>query len=241
MDETTEPLIVVIANPIAGNPTQFAIERALNAMDLDWRVISFNVRPEDVAAALEGFLVTGIIGVFIDPSLEDEASAWYAEKSDQEDQQVDCLFREDTDDANGFQSSNERLAWIASQSQGTTESERLWFGQEPLPDVIGLVESSVEPPEPCQVEAAKLVVITQVHDGNANLETADWPTDDGSTLVLDLTDGHPEQSSLRELGYRVLTKSDLYIGKLQRCLARWTHQSAPVDVIHDAIEEYFGV
>ena len=238
MDGTTEPLIAVIANPIAGNPTQFAIERALKAMHLDWRVVSFDVQPEDVSTALEGFLVTGIMGVFIDPSLENEASAWYAQKSDREVQDVDCLFR---NDAQAFQSSNERLAWITNQSQDTAEPERLWFGQETLPDALGLGEPSIEPPEPGQVEAAKLVVITQCHNGPVDLEASDWPSDDGSTLVLDLTDGHPEQSSLRELGYRVLTKSDLYIGKLQQCLSRWTQQSAPADVIHDAIEEYFSV
>ena len=38
MEGTTEPILVVIGNPIAGNPMQFAIERSLRALELDWRV-----------------------------------------------------------------------------------------------------------------------------------------------------------------------------------------------------------
>ena len=62
MDASTEPIIAVIGHPIAGNPSQFAVERALQSMDFDWRVLSFDVLPEDVASALEGFAVTGIAG-----------------------------------------------------------------------------------------------------------------------------------------------------------------------------------
>ena len=48
MDGTTEPIIAVIGHPIAGNPSQLALERALRAMDLDWRVLSFDVKPDDM-------------------------------------------------------------------------------------------------------------------------------------------------------------------------------------------------
>ncbi|MFK8114856.1 MAG: hypothetical protein AB8B91_21825 [Rubripirellula sp.] len=76
MEGTTEPLIVVIGHPIAGNPSQFAMERALHAMDLDWRVLSFDVDPKDVGTALDGFAVTGIVGVLVDPSVADAAADW---------------------------------------------------------------------------------------------------------------------------------------------------------------------
>ena len=77
MDGTTEPIIVVIGHPIAGNPSQLAVERSLESLEMDWRVLSFDVHPSDVAAALEGFLVTGIAGVLIDASVRREASRWY--------------------------------------------------------------------------------------------------------------------------------------------------------------------
>ena len=55
MDGTTEPIIAVLGHPIAGNPSQFAFESALQSMELDWRVVSFDVSPEDIPAALQGF------------------------------------------------------------------------------------------------------------------------------------------------------------------------------------------
>ena len=73
------------------------------------------------------------------------------------------------------------------------------------------------------------------------LDADDWPVNDGSTLVIDLTDGHPEIATIKQLGYRVLGDNELRIGTLQRCLHRWTGKFPAADVIHDAIEEYLSV
>lgn len=84
MDGTTEPIIAVIGHPIAGNPTQFAIEMALRSLDLDWRVLSFDVDPADIGVALDGFAVTGFAGVIIDPSVGNEAATWYGNQLQQQ-------------------------------------------------------------------------------------------------------------------------------------------------------------
>lgn len=78
-DGTTEPIIAIIGHPIAGNPSQLAIERSLNSLGLEWRVLSFDVAPENVAKALDGFSVTGIAGVMIAKNLQSAAAAWYAD------------------------------------------------------------------------------------------------------------------------------------------------------------------
>ncbi|KAA1258870.1 hypothetical protein LF1_13940 [Rubripirellula obstinata] len=77
-DGTTEPIIAIIGHPIAGNPSQLAIERSLHALGLEWRVLSFDVTPENVAKALDGFSVTGIAGVMIATNLQDAAAKWYS-------------------------------------------------------------------------------------------------------------------------------------------------------------------
>ena len=78
-DGTTEPIIAIIGHPIAGNPSQLAIERSLHSLGLEWRVLSFDVEPENVAKALDGFSVTGIAGVMIATNLESAAADWYSE------------------------------------------------------------------------------------------------------------------------------------------------------------------
>jgi len=74
-----------------------------------------------------------------------------------------------------------------------------------------------------------------------DLEVDEWSSNDGSTLVIDLTDGHPKISDIKQLGYRVLGPRERQIGTLISCLHRCTGKSPAVEVVHDAIEEYFSV
>ena len=44
----------LIANPAAGNPTQYLIEQALEQQGLDWRFMTFEVEPERLGDAMRG-------------------------------------------------------------------------------------------------------------------------------------------------------------------------------------------
>lgn len=237
MDGTTEPIIVVIGHPIAGNPSQFAVERALRAMKLDWRVLSFDVKPADVAAALEGFAVTGICGVLIDPSVAAAASQWYADRNSTDVSTIDCLYRSDGQQLVG---SYEQQAWIDDQISHCGE-QRIWLGNSlentPVSRTGFDDEASTSPPELDLIENADVIAIAD----HPVLEAEDWPQDDGTTLVVDLTEGHPEGSTLRARGYRIIGIRERQIGKLQRCIQRWTGTLPPAEVVPDAVEEYLGV
>ncbi len=68
MDESaTLSLLGIIGHPIAGNPTQFALEGALRAAGLDWQCLSFDVPPEQLSAAIAGVAALGFRGVSIAP------------------------------------------------------------------------------------------------------------------------------------------------------------------------------
>lgn len=68
MEETAiPPLLGVIGHPIAGNPMQFAMERALNAANLEWRFLSFDVSPERLSEAVVGVDALGFRGLAIAP------------------------------------------------------------------------------------------------------------------------------------------------------------------------------
>ena len=242
MDGTTEPIIVVIGHPIAGNPSQFAVERALRAMKLDWRVLSFDVEPENIAAALEGFSVTGIAGVLIDPSVAAPATQWYADKNSIEVAIIDCLHRDDEGQLLG---SFEQRVWVDEQISRHAGEKRIWLGATlenyPLSrDGFG-EESILAPPDLDVIANANLIVLTDDSDGPVELEAEDWPSNDGSTLIIDFTEGHPDQLTLQELGYRVIATRERQIGTLLQCLQRWTGKQPPADVVPDAIEEYLGV
>jgi len=51
-----------MGQPVAGNPTQFMMEKAFEAADLDWRYLTFEVRPDDLATAVRGMREMGFKG-----------------------------------------------------------------------------------------------------------------------------------------------------------------------------------
>ena len=247
MDGTTEPIIVVIGHPIAGNPAQFAAERALRSLKLDWRVLSFDVLPGDVAAALEGFAVTGVKGVFIDSSLSSEAKQWYSQRTDATDSDaigsiVDCLFR---DSAFQLLGEYEQRRWVDEQISRHGGQRLIWIGQRDSTTPAsgeGFQEHATTPNDMAELAGnADVIVINDTDVPPVDLDADEWPTNDGSTLVIDLTNAHPEIPHIKHLGYRILSETERRIGTLQRCLHSWTGQYPSAEVLHDAIEEYLSV
>jgi shikimate dehydrogenase len=55
----------LIANPAAGNPTQYLIEQALEQQGLDWRFMTFEVEAERLGDAMRGVRALGFHGVKI--------------------------------------------------------------------------------------------------------------------------------------------------------------------------------
>ena len=55
----------LIANPAAGNPTQYLVEQAFERAGLDWRFMTFEVEPERLGDAMRGIRALGFHGVKI--------------------------------------------------------------------------------------------------------------------------------------------------------------------------------
>jgi shikimate dehydrogenase len=53
----------LIANPAAGNPTQYLMEQAFERLGLDWRFMTFDVEPERLGDAMRGIRALGFHGV----------------------------------------------------------------------------------------------------------------------------------------------------------------------------------
>jgi len=51
-----------MGQPVAGNPTQFVMERAFAAAGLDWRYLTLEVTPENLASAIQGIRAMGFRG-----------------------------------------------------------------------------------------------------------------------------------------------------------------------------------
>lgn len=76
MEESVEGFVAVLGHPIAGNPSQFALERAFQHLRCSWRVLSFEIAPEVLTTALDGLAVLGCRGILLDETLARPAAIW---------------------------------------------------------------------------------------------------------------------------------------------------------------------
>ncbi len=61
-DSPIQQIVCLMGQPVAGNPTQFMIERAFAAAGLDWRYLTLEVQPENLADAVKGMRAMGFRG-----------------------------------------------------------------------------------------------------------------------------------------------------------------------------------
>ena len=112
------------------------------------------------------------------------------------------------------------------------------FYQNMIITMVELVSGNVKPET---IEAAQAILVLDDLSGPPELELDEWPANDGSTVVIDLSNCHPLQSRIKELGYQVLTDCDSQIGVLKRAVQKWSARQVDAAVIRDAVEEYLGV
>ena len=57
-----QQIVCCFGQPVAGNPTQFMMERAFAHHQLDWRYLTLEVAPEQLADAIRGMRAMGFRG-----------------------------------------------------------------------------------------------------------------------------------------------------------------------------------
>jgi len=68
-----QEVVAVLASPAAGNPSQYLFERALATAGLDWRLITCDVDPVHLAAAIRGAAALGFRGCIVAGPLREPA------------------------------------------------------------------------------------------------------------------------------------------------------------------------
>lgn len=62
-ESTTQPIICCLGQSVAGQPTQFLLDRAFAALRLQWQALSVEVRPEKLPLVCEAMLEMGFHGL----------------------------------------------------------------------------------------------------------------------------------------------------------------------------------
>src|SRR5262249_9729187 len=62
MSQPLQEIVVLFGQPVAGNPTQYMLEKAFAQAGLDWRYLTLEVSPENLPDAIHGFRAMGFRG-----------------------------------------------------------------------------------------------------------------------------------------------------------------------------------
>jgi shikimate dehydrogenase len=62
MHSPLQEIVALLGYPVAGNPTQYMVERAFSRLGLDWRYLTLEVAPENLADAVGGMRAMGFRG-----------------------------------------------------------------------------------------------------------------------------------------------------------------------------------
>lgn len=76
-----QDIVALLGSPAAGNPAQYLFERAIDAAELDWRFVTFDVADASAAAAIEGVRALGFRGCLLSGPLRTAALAHVASAS----------------------------------------------------------------------------------------------------------------------------------------------------------------
>ena len=57
-----QEIVAVFGQPVAGNPTQYMMEKAFIQVGLDWRYLTLEVAPADLGDAIRGMRAMGFRG-----------------------------------------------------------------------------------------------------------------------------------------------------------------------------------
>jgi shikimate dehydrogenase len=84
-----------MGDPIAGNPTQYMLEKAFAVADLDWRFLTFEVSSQDFEAALRGARIFDFQGVMLAKPHRGQVQQYIEFKTDAArlSGQINCLER----------------------------------------------------------------------------------------------------------------------------------------------------
>ncbi len=85
-----------MGDPVAGNPTQYMLEKAFAVADLDWRFLTFEVATDDFETALKAVRIFDFRGVMLAPPHRGRVSSYLESATDAArlSHQVNCLVQQ---------------------------------------------------------------------------------------------------------------------------------------------------
>jgi len=128
----------LMGDPVAGNPTQYMLEKAFDAARLDWRFLTFEVPPLEFEGALRGARIFGFHGVMLAPPHRSRVLPYLEHLGDAAriSGQVNCIKQEDCQ-LYGYNTEGRALRQLLEQAGAVKNAKVTILGAGRLARAIG--------------------------------------------------------------------------------------------------------
>jgi shikimate dehydrogenase len=128
----------LIGDPIAGNPTQYMLEKAFVAARLDWRFLTFEVPPLDFEGALRGARIFCFNGIMLAPPHRSKAMPYLEKVGDAAriSGQVNCI-KQEGGQLTGYNTEGRSLRQLLEQAGAVQGAKVTILGAGRLARAIG--------------------------------------------------------------------------------------------------------
>ena len=127
-----------MGDPIAGNPTQYMLQKAFDAARLDWRFLTFEVPPLDFEGALRGARIFCFDGIMLAPPHRSKAIPYLEEVGDAAriSGQVNCI-KQEAGKLTGYNTEGRALRQLLEQAGAVKNAKVTILGAGRLARAIG--------------------------------------------------------------------------------------------------------
>jgi len=127
-----------MGEPVAGNPTQYMLEKAFEAARLDWRFLTFEVSPLELEGVLRGARIFGFHGLMLAPPHRSRVQPYLEELGDAAriSGQVNCIQQIDGR-LRGYNTEGRALRQLLEQAGSLKDAKVTILGAGRLARAIG--------------------------------------------------------------------------------------------------------
>jgi shikimate dehydrogenase len=254
-----QPLIGCLGYPVAGNATQFVMERAFQSLGLDWRAFTAEVSPEELLDAVRGARAMHFAGLALFQPHQHSLLTW-----------CDSLTIAASISQRISVLKNLQGEWIGHDTRGEAILGLLGAHEIPSEGAVGVLDSTIAELVRLADHGKKYRVLTADQSavaGNENgpsEETTNPPAEEAKEIAAWILGGSPSPERLERIHaqakepgcvYLVMDSERAWIGQL-RAAAKvlspmdyltqksveafrfWTGLTVPWQVVREALDEY---
>ncbi len=137
-NQPQQDVCCLMGEPVAGNPTQYMLEKAFDAARLDWRFLTFEVSPLELEGALRGARIFGFHGIMLAPPHRSRVQPYLEELGDAAriSGQVNCIQQQDGR-LHGYNTEGRALRQLLEQAGSLKDARVTILGAGRLARAIG--------------------------------------------------------------------------------------------------------